>query len=83
MNVVGCKWVFKVKATIDGSLERYKAKLVVKGFHQQLARYYGDTFSPVVRPAPYELFYPLLYPNPGPSCNSTLRMLFTLEIYMR
>lgn len=73
----------RLKQQSDGSLERYKAKLVVKGFHQQLARYYGDTFSPVVRPAPYELFYPLLYPKAGPSCNLTLRMLFTLEIYMR
>lgn len=40
----------RLKQQSDGSLECYKAKLVVKSFHQQLARYYGDIFSPVVRP---------------------------------
>jgi len=33
-NVVGCKWVFKKKYNVDGSLQRYKAHLVPKGFHQ-------------------------------------------------
>ena len=31
-KAIGCKWVFKVKLMKDGSLERYKVRLVAKGF---------------------------------------------------
>ncbi|XP_019153569.1 PREDICTED: zinc finger BED domain-containing protein RICESLEEPER 2-like [Ipomoea nil] len=34
MNVVGCKWVFRTKRKADGSIDRHKARLVVKGFNQ-------------------------------------------------
>ena len=34
-NVIGCKWVFKVKRKADGSLDKYKSRLVAKGFHQR------------------------------------------------
>eukprot|EP00253_Pinus_taeda_P002071 PITA_02071 len=31
-SVVGCKWVFKLKWKVDGSIERYKVRLVAKGY---------------------------------------------------
>ena len=33
-NLVGCKWVFKIKLHSDGSIACYKARLMARGFHQ-------------------------------------------------
>ena len=34
MNVIGSRWVYRIKRRVDGSIERYKARLVARGFTQ-------------------------------------------------
>ncbi|RVX04648.1 Retrovirus-related Pol polyprotein from transposon RE1 [Vitis vinifera] len=47
-NMVGCRWIFKTKLHANGSIERHKARLVVKGFSQIHGLDFEDTFSHVV-----------------------------------
>jgi histone deacetylase 1/2 len=50
-QVITGKWVFKHKFNSDSTFERYKARWVVRGFHQWPRVNFGETFSPVIKPA--------------------------------
>jgi hypothetical protein len=47
--VVTSKWVYKIKHVADGSMEKYKARFVVRAFSKKEGEDYEETFSPVAR----------------------------------
>jgi len=58
-NLVGCKWVFHIKRNQDGSTDRYKARLVPKGFHQRPGCDFTETFRSVVKSVTIRIVFTL------------------------
>ncbi|KAE8898762.1 hypothetical protein PF005_g27114 [Phytophthora fragariae] len=48
-KVITCRWVFAVKRDERGRVKRFKARLVIHGFKQELGVNYTETYAPVIR----------------------------------
>lgn len=48
-KAVGCKWIYTIKQNSDGKIERYKARLVARGYRQTYGIDYDETFAHVAK----------------------------------
>eukprot|EP00253_Pinus_taeda_P031863 PITA_31863 len=60
---IGCKWVYKNKYKVDGSLDNHKARLVAKGFAQKEGVDYEETFAPTAKWATIQTLFALAAQN--------------------
>ena len=58
-NLVLLKWVFDIKGS-EGKIERFKARLVARGFTQKYGVDYTETFTPTVRLDTLRMFFALV-----------------------
>ena len=48
--------MYKIKYNSDGTVERFKARLIVLGNHQVAGTYYNETFAPVAKMVTVRVF---------------------------
>ncbi|GAA0145388.1 transmembrane signal receptor [Lithospermum erythrorhizon] len=85
---IGCKWVFRIKRKHDGTIDKYKARLVVKGYSQTEGIDYFDNFSPVAKPVTVRVLLALVAAKSWPLFqmdinNDFLYGFIDKKIYMR
>ena len=63
---IWCKWVYKIKYDVDGSIEILKTRLVAKGYAQQEGIYFHETFFPIAKMVTVRCALSLVYMNDWP-----------------
>ena len=60
MNVMDNKWIFRVKYNPNGTIHRYKAKLLAKGFQEYAGMEFIDTFSLMIKTSTIRVIFTLV-----------------------
>jgi hypothetical protein len=88
MNVVDSRWVYRIKHRVDGSIERYKVRLVARGFTQQEGIDYFEIFNQVIKQATVRLVFSITVSRNWKIHqldihNAFLNGVLTKEVYMK
>ena len=86
LPVVSCRWIFTMKYRPDGTMDRYKARLVTRDFTHTYGVDYLKTFSPVARPSSICILFSLVASQQWPSIQVNVKNAFLYrdlnEVYM-
>ncbi|GKA36537.1 ribonuclease H-like domain-containing protein [Tanacetum coccineum] len=82
VNMVRSMWFFKHKFHADGTLSRYKARLVANDSSQQLGVNFDETFSPVIKPATIRTVLSLVVSRQWPIHQLDIKNAFLNEIFI-
>ncbi|GFY85327.1 camphor resistance CrcB family protein [Actinidia rufa] len=59
VNLIACQWIYKIKRNSDGSVARYKTRLMPNGNQQAPGLYFTETFNPVIKQPTLRALYGL------------------------
>lgn len=87
-NIIGCQWIYKIKRHSDGTMARYKARLVANGNQQTEGIDFQETFSPVIKQPTIRIVLSLAVHYKWPIkqldvSNAFLHGLLDEEVYMK